>query len=133
MTLYPLIFCRLKRTCILSLIGLCLAGMCLPHASFAAEPLPPELVAIGTIGKTVVLERTDRDEVFAQIATHGIAPREIVPSADGRSLFVITEGRRLVEVIDVARKKVVDTIDLSSPGHTVKIFGLAVNREGNTI
>jgi DNA-binding beta-propeller fold protein YncE len=133
MTLYPLIFCRLKRTYILSLIGLCLAEMCLPHASFAEEPLPRELVAIGTIGKTVVLERTDTDEVFAQIATHGIAPREIIPSADGRSLFVITEGRRLVEVIDVARKKVVDTIDLSSPGHTVKIFGLAVNREGNTI
>jgi DNA-binding beta-propeller fold protein YncE len=133
MTLYRLTFCRLKRTYLLSLIGLCLAEICLPHSSFAEDPLPRELVAIGTIGKTVVLERTDTDEVFAQIATHGIAPREIIPSADGRSLFVITEGRRLVEVIDVARKKVVDTIDLSSPGHTVKIFGLAVNREGNTI
>jgi DNA-binding beta-propeller fold protein YncE len=133
MTLFPLIFCRLTRTYLLSLIGLCLAGICLPHASFAEDPLPRELVAIGTIGRTVVLERTDTDEVFAQIATHGIAPREIIPSADGRSLFVITEGRRLVEVIDIARKKVVDTIDLSSPGHTVKIFGLAVNREGNTI
>ena len=63
-----------------------------------------------------ILERTDTDEVFAQIATHGIAPREIVPSADGRFLFAITEGRSLIEVIDVAGKKVVDTINLSSPG-----------------
>jgi DNA-binding beta-propeller fold protein YncE len=130
---YPLIFCRLKRKYILTLIGLCLAEICLPNASFAEEPLPRELVAIGTIGKTVVLERTDTDEVFAQIATHGIAPREIIPSADGRLLFVITEGRRLVEVIDVARKQVVDTIDLSSSGRTVRIFGLAVSRERNTI
>jgi DNA-binding beta-propeller fold protein YncE len=130
---YPLISCRLKRTYVLALIGLCLAGICLPNASFAEEPLPRELVAIGTIGKTVVLERTDTDEVFAQIATHGIAPREIVPSADGRLLFVITQGRRMVEVIDVARKQVVDTIDLSSPGQTVRIFGLSVNREHNTI
>ena len=130
---YPLIGCRLKRTYAFALIVLSLAGICLPQPSFAEEPLPRELVAIGTIGKTVVLERTDTDEVFAQIPMHGIAPREITPSADGRSLFVITEGRRFVEVIDVARKQVVDTIDLSSPGQTVKIFGLAVNREGNTI
>jgi hypothetical protein len=115
------------------LISLCVAAACLPNGSLAEDPLPRELVAIGTIGKTVVLERTDTDEVFAQIPTHGIAPREITPSADGRSLFVVTEGRRLVEVIDVARKKVVDTIDLSTPGHTVKIFGLAINREGKTI
>src|SRR5277367_3574683 len=127
---YPLISCRLKRTYVLALIGLCLAGICLPNASFAEEPLPRELVAIGTIGKTVVLERTDTDEVFAQIATHGIAPREIVPSADGRLLFVITQGRRMVEVIDVARKKVIDTISLSSPGQNVKLFGLAVNPQG---
>ena len=102
---YLLIFCCLKRTYVLALIGLCLAGICLADASFAEEPLPRELVAIGTIGKTVVLERDDTDEVFAQIATHGIAPREIIPSADGRLLFVITEGRRLVEVIDVARNR----------------------------
>jgi DNA-binding beta-propeller fold protein YncE len=130
---YPLIFRRPKRTYILIPAGLCLAGLCVLNVCFAAEPLPRELVAIGTIGRTVVLERTDTDEVFAQIATQGIAPREIVPSADGRLLFAVTEGRRLIEVIDVARKKAVDTIDLSSPGQAVKVFGLAVNPQGNTI
>ena len=130
---YPLRSRRLKRRYVLALISLCLGGISLPSASFAQEPLPRELVAIGTIGKTVVLERTDTDEVFAQITMHGIAPREIIPSADGRLLFVITQGRRMVEVIDVARKQVVDTIDLSSPSQTVRIFGLAVNRERNTL
>jgi DNA-binding beta-propeller fold protein YncE len=106
---------------------------CLPNALFAAEPLPQEMVAIGTIGRNIVLERTDTDEVFAQIATHGIAPREIVPSADGRFLFAVTEGRSLVEVIDVAGKKVIDTINLSSPGQSVKLFGVAVNPQGDQI
>ena len=85
------------------------------------------MVAIGTIGRNIMLERTDTDEVFAQIATHGIAPREIVSSADGRFLFAVTNGRSLIEVIDVAGKKVIDTINLSHPGQSVKIFGLAVN------
>ena len=81
------------------------------------------MVAIGTIGRTIVLERTDTDEMFAQIATHGIAPREIIPSADGRYLFVVTDGRSLIEVIDVARKEVIDTIDLSSPAKPSKYSG----------
>jgi DNA-binding beta-propeller fold protein YncE len=130
--------CSLTRCCtqatyLLAFAGLCLAGICLPNALFAAEPLPQEMVAIGTIGRNIVLERTDTDEVFAQIATHGIAPREIVPSADGRFLFAITEGRSLVEVIDIAGKKVIDTINLSSPGQSVKLFGLAVNPQGDQI
>ena len=125
--------CCQKATYVLAFASLCVAEFCLPNALFAAEPLPQELVAIGTIGRNVVLERTDTDEVFAQIATHGIAPREMVPSADGRFLFVITEGRSLVEVIDIAGKKVIDTIDLSSPGRTVKFFGLAVNPQGDKI
>jgi DNA-binding beta-propeller fold protein YncE len=136
-TVQPLV-CSLKRLCpranyLVAFAGLCLAGLCLPSALFAAEPLPQELVAIGTIGRNIVLERTDTDEVFAQIATHGIAPREIVPSADGRFLFAITEGRSLVEVIDIAAKKVSDTINLSSPGQSVKLFGLAVNPQGDQI
>jgi DNA-binding beta-propeller fold protein YncE len=128
-----LTFARRKALCILACAVVCAAGFCLPEASLAAEPLPQELVAIGTIGRNVVLERTDTDEVFAQIATHGIAPREIVPSADGRFLLVITNGRSLVEVIDIAAKKVVDTVNLSSPGQSVKLFGLAVNPRGDTI
>jgi DNA-binding beta-propeller fold protein YncE len=127
-----LICCRKARR-FLALAGFCLAGFCLPNALLAAEPLPQEMVAIGTIGRNVVLERTDTDEVFAQIATHGIAPREIVPSADGRFLFAVTNGRSLVEVIDVAGKKVIDTINLSSPGQSVKLFGLAVDPQGDQI
>jgi DNA-binding beta-propeller fold protein YncE len=107
--------------------------LCPPNALLAAEPLPQEMVAIGSLGRNIVLERTDTDEVFAQIATHGIAPREIVPSADGRLLFAVTEGRSLVEVIDVAGKKVIDTINLSSPGQSVKVFGLAVNPRADQI
>jgi DNA-binding beta-propeller fold protein YncE len=122
------LICWRKTRRLLACVGFCLAS-----AMFAAEPLPQEMVAIGTIGRNIVLERTDTDEVFAQIATHGIAPREIVPSADGRFLYAVTEGRSLVEVIDVAGKKVIDTINLSSPGQSVKLFGLAVNPQGDRI
>jgi DNA-binding beta-propeller fold protein YncE len=117
-----------RAACLLACVCLCL-----PNALLAAEPLPQEMVAIGTIGRNIVLERTDTDEVFAQIATHGIAPRELVPSADGRWVFAVTEGRSLVEVIDVAGKKVIDTINLSSPGQSVKLFGLAIDPRGDQI
>jgi hypothetical protein len=132
------LFCSLRWYCpqaryLLAFAGLCLAGLGLPTALLAAEPLPQEMIAIGTIGRNIVLERTDTDEVFAQIATHGIAPREIVPSADGRFLFAITDGRSLIEVIDIAGKKVIDSINLSSPGQSVKLFGLAVNPQGDQI
>ena len=130
--------CSFTRRCpkaknLFAFAALCLAGLCLPNALLAAEPLPQEMVAIGTIGRNIVLERTDTDEVFAQIATHGIAPREIVPSADGRYLFAVTDGRSLIEVIDVAGKKVIDTINLSSPGQSVKLFGLAVNPQADQL
>jgi DNA-binding beta-propeller fold protein YncE len=111
----------------------CVVEFCIPKAVFAAEPLPQEMVAVGTIGRNIILERTDTDEVFAQIATHGIAPREIVSSSDGRFLFAVTNGRSLIEVIDVAGKKVIDTINLSHPGQNVKLFGLAVNPRGDQI
>lgn len=125
--------CCRKATYRFAFVAFCAVRFCIPTALFAAEPLPQEMVAIGTIGRNVVLERTDTDKVFAQIATHGIAPREIVPSADGRFLFAVTDGRSLVEVIDVAGKKVVDTINLSHPGQSVKVFGLAVNPQGDRI
>ena len=99
---------------------------------FAAEPLPQEMVAIGTIGRNIVLERTDTDEVFAQIATHGIAPREIVSSADGRFLFAVTDGRSLIEVIDVAGKKVIDTINLSPQAKASKSLGWRSTRRATS-
>ena len=123
--------CCRKATYLFAFAAFCVVPFCIPDTLFAAEPLPQEMVAIGTIGRNIVLERTDTDEVFAQIATHGIAPREIVSSADGRFLFAVTDGRSLIEVIDVAGKKVIDTINLSRPGQSVKIFGLAVNPQGD--
>jgi DNA-binding beta-propeller fold protein YncE len=120
-----------KATYRFAFAAFCVVQFCIPNILFAAEPLPQEMVAIGTIGRNIVLERTDTDEVFAQIATHGIAPREIVSSADGRFLFAVTDGRSLIEVIDVSAKKVIDTINLSHPGQSVKIFGLAVNPQGD--
>lgn len=130
---YLMTRCCRKATYLFAFAAFCVVGLCIPNRLFAADPLPQEMVAIGTIGRNIILERTDTDEVFAQIATHGIAPREIIPSADGRFLFAITEGRSLIEVIDVAGKKVVDTINLSHPGQNVKFFGLAVNPQGDQI
>ena len=48
-------------------------------------------------------------------------------------MFAVTDGRSLIEVIDVAGKKVIDTINLSSPGQSVKLFGLAVNPQADQL
>src|ERR1700684_2252859 len=61
--------CSLIRRCpkanyLVAFAGLCLAGPGLPNALLAADPLPHETGAIGPIGRNIVLERTDTDEVF---------------------------------------------------------------------
>jgi hypothetical protein len=76
---------------------------------------------------------SSRDEIIAQIPTKGRSPKEVVPSPDGKHVFLTTDGRALIEVVNVPNRKVEEVIDLAQPGVKINIFGLAVSRKGDRL
>jgi DNA-binding beta-propeller fold protein YncE len=76
---------------------------------------------------------TSRDEIVAQIPTKGRSPKEIIPSPDGKHVFLTTDGRAKIEVVNVPDRKVEEVIDLAQPGVKINIFGLAVSRKGDRL
>src|SRR5256885_1613287 len=74
-----------------------------------------------------------RDEIVAQIQTKGRLPKELIPSPDGVHVYVTSEARHYIEVINLATRKVEDTIELTKPGTRMNIFGLAVSRKGDRL
>jgi DNA-binding beta-propeller fold protein YncE len=76
---------------------------------------------------------SSRDEIVAQIPTKGRSPKEVVPSPDGKYVFLTTDGRAKIEVVNVPGRKVEEVIDLAQPGVKINIFGLAVNRKGDRL
>lgn len=76
---------------------------------------------------------TSRDEIVAQIPTKGRSPKEVVPSPDGKHVFLTTDGRALIEVVNVHDRNVEEVVDLAQPGVKINIFGLAVNRKGDRL
>ncbi len=100
--------------------------------SLAGEQ-PSDLFVVGTSGGTVAVLDSGLDQIVADIPTKGRAPLDIEPAPDGNTLYVTTDGRAKIEVIDLKQKKAVDVIDLSSPDRSVKIYGLALNRKENRL
>ncbi len=76
---------------------------------------------------------TSRDEIVAQIPTKGRSPKEIIPAPDGKHVFLTSDGRALIEVINVPERKVEEVIDLAQPGIKVNIFGIALSRKGDRL
>jgi DNA-binding beta-propeller fold protein YncE len=83
-------------------------------------------------GGIVVLDAT-RDEVVTEIPLQGRAPKEIEFSPDGKRLYVTTQGRRSIEIVDLARRKVEEVIDLAPAGCKLVIYGIALSRDGRTL
>jgi len=76
---------------------------------------------------------SSRDQIIAQIPTQGRSPKEVVPSPDGKHVFLTTDGRAKIEVVNVPARKVEEVIDLAGVGRKVNIFGLAVSRKGDRL
>ncbi len=92
-----------------------------------------EYFVLGIHPTGLLIIDTSRDEIIAQIPTKGRSPKEIVPSPDGKHVFLNTDGRAKIEVVNIPNRKVEDVIDLAQPGVKINIFGLAVSRKGDRL
>jgi hypothetical protein len=92
-----------------------------------------EYFVLGIHPRGLLVIDTSSDQIVAQIPTKGRSPKEIVPSPDGRHVFLTTDGRSLIEVVNVPERKVEEVINLAQPGVKVNIFGLAVSRKGDLL
>jgi DNA-binding beta-propeller fold protein YncE len=88
---------------------------------------------IGVHPNGVELVDGTTDQVVAHMQTRGRSPKELVPCPDGRHLFVTTDARQNIEVINLSSRKVEDVIHLAPAGVTLHIYGLAVSRDGNRL
>lgn len=92
-----------------------------------------DVFMIGAHPHELVVIDSSRDEIAAQIPTRGRAPKEVVPAPDGVHVFVTSEVRQQIEVINWKTHKVEDVIDLAAPGTRLNIFGVAVSRKGDRL
>lgn len=99
----------------------------------AAPAQNRELMVMGIHPHALVVLDTIKDEVVAEIPVHGRAPKEIECSRDGRYLYVTTEGRSQIEVVDFVNRKVDDVIRLAPPGYKFVIYGTALSRDGKVL
>jgi hypothetical protein len=88
---------------------------------------------IGIHPRSVLVIDSARDEVIAQISTKGHTPKEMVPSPDGKRLYVTTEARQQIEVVNLASQKVEDVINLAPPGTRLNIYGMTLNRKADRL
>jgi DNA-binding beta-propeller fold protein YncE len=101
--------------------------------SIVATAQQRELMVMGIHPHALVVFDTSKDEVVAEIPVHGRAPKEIECSRDGKYLYVTTEGRSQIEVVDFANRKVEDVIRLAPDGYRFVIYGTALSRDGKVL
>jgi len=125
---------RIRTFCLPSAIGctwiavLCLLSLLtiLPARAQAAQQ---EFMVMGIHPHALIVLDTSKDDVVAEIPLRGRAPKEIAGTRDGRHLYVTTEGRSQIEVVDFPSRKVEDVIDLAPPGYKFVIYGLTLSRD----
>lgn len=117
------------RSCFLSVTLLFLLA---PRAFGQARERDDRFV-IGIHPRSVLVIDSARDEIIAQISTNGHTPKEMVPSPDGKRLYVTTEARQQIEVLNLASQKVEDVINLTSPGTRLNIYGMTLNRKADRL
>jgi DNA-binding beta-propeller fold protein YncE len=117
--------CRLFLPWMLLLVA---APGCLGQAT-----QPGDVFLMGSHPKLLLAIDSRRDEIVAQIPTKGRAPKEVVPSPDGTHVYLTTDARQQIEVVNFSTQKVEDVIDLAAPGTRLMIMGLAVNHKGDRL
>ena len=106
----------------------CLAAAAFLAIAFAQEP---ELYVLGVHPHGIVVFDGTRNEIAGLIQTRGRAPKEIVPSPDGRFLYVTSDGRSKLEVVNVQSRTVDKVFELAPEGHRLTIFGVVMNHKGD--
>lgn len=110
------------------LIALCLLPL-LVVGPLWAQATHPEFLVMGIHPHALIVLDTSRDEIVAEIQVHGRSPKEIECSHDGKRLYVTTEGRSQIEIIDFVNRKVEDIIHLAPPGYKFVIYGTALSHD----
>ena len=111
-------------------------GQILPRArllSFAALAHAQELYVLGVHPRGIVIFDGTRNEIVGQIETRGRAPKEIVPSPDGKFVYATTDGRAKLEVVNVEKRSVDRLLDITPPGYRLTIYGVVLNSKGDRL
>jgi DNA-binding beta-propeller fold protein YncE len=94
-----------------------------------AQAAPQEFMVMGIHPHALLVLDTSRDEVVAEIPLRGRSPKEIERSSDSRHLYVTTEGRSQIEVVDFVNRRVEEVIHPAPPGYRFVIYGTALSRD----
>lgn len=92
-----------------------------------------DLFVIGIHPHSILVIDSARDEVVAQIPTKGHSPKEIVPSPDGKRVYLTTEARQQIEVVNLTTHEVEDVIHLAAPGTRLNIYGMTLSRKADRL
>ena len=109
---------------------LCAATVALTTTASAQES---ELYVIGVHPHGIVVFDGTKNEIVGQIQTRGRAPKEIVPSPDGKFLYVTSDGRAKLEVVNLQTRTVDKVFDLAPPASHLTIFGVVLNSKGDRL
>src|SRR5579872_3021231 len=100
------------------------AALSLAAPAFAQTP---ELYVLGVHPHGIVVFDGTRDQIVTVIETRGRAPKELVPSEDGKFVYVTSDGRAKLEVVNLQTRAVDRVLDLAPAGYRLTIFGVALN------
>ncbi len=117
------------RSCV---VAVCLLAL-LAAAPMWAQAARPEFMVMGIHPHTLIVLDTSTDEVVAEIQLRGRAPKEIERSRDSKHLYVTTEGRSQIEVVDFVNRRVEDVIQLAPPGYKFVVYGTALSRDDKVL
>jgi hypothetical protein len=92
-----------------------------------------DLFVIGIHPHSILVIDSARDEVVAEIPTKGHSPKEFVPSPDGKRVYVTTEARQQIEVVNLTTHEVEDVIKLAAPGIRLNIYGMTLSRKADRL
>ena len=93
----------------------------------------PELYVLGVHPHGIVVFDGTRNEIVNVMQTRGRAPKELVPSPDGKFLYITSEGRAELEVINLETHAVDKVLHLAPPGYRLTIFGAVLNHKGDRL
>ena len=111
-------------------VPICAAAAALTAVACAQEP---ELYVLGVHPHGIVVFDGTHNEITAQIQTRGRAPKELVPSPDGKFLYVTSDGRSKLEVVNLQTRTVDKVFQLAPAGYRVTIFGVVLNSKGDRL
>jgi len=98
-----------------------------------ASAQEPELYVLGVHPHSIVVFDGTRNEIVSTIETRGRAPKELVPSPDGKLVYTTTDGRAKLEVVNLETRMVDRVFELAPPGYRLTIFGVVLNNKGDRL